>query len=71
MRYPWSYIPPNADPLLYHSPLGKTTVDDILPLPSDARMGSKESGSRSSRGRKGAEVVKDQSDNMEIDIEGL
>lgn len=47
----------------------KTTVDDILPLPSDARMGSKESGSRSSRGRKGAEVVKDQSDNMEIDIE--
>ena len=46
-------------------------MDDILPLPSDARMGSKESGSRSSRGRKGAEVVKDQSDNMEIDIEGL
>jgi len=47
----------------------KTTVDDILPLPSEARMSSKESGSRNSRGKKGGEVVRDESDNMEIDID--
>lgn len=47
----------------------KTTVDDIMPLPSEARMGGKDSGSRSSRGKRGGDVVRDDGDNMEIDID--